>query len=74
MGDEVAGMSCIECGEPIPDPRQAWVQVVGYVAPKTKDKMIGRRDTGNLVCVPCITRLKAGLPIGRDRDEHLSLF
>jgi hypothetical protein len=66
--------SCVECGRPIEEPRKAWVQVVGYVAPKTKDKMIGRRDTGNLICVECITRLKAGLPIGRDRDEHLSLF
>lgn len=72
--DGPVNYSCVECGMPIEDPRKAWIQVVGYVSPKGKDSMIGRRDTGNLICVPCITRLKAGLPIGRDRDEHLSLF
>lgn len=53
----MSGAFCVKCRRPI-SPRTAWKEVTGYVSPRGADSMVGRRDTGRLVCPECITRIR----------------
>jgi hypothetical protein len=53
----VTGPFCHLCRKPV-SARTAWKEVAGYVSPHGADSMVGRRDTGRLVCPECVTRIR----------------
>ena len=60
------GMRCTTCKSPVlPDDPNVLREIVGWMRPHEpgrRDQVVGRRETGGLMCGSCATRLQHGLP------------
>ena len=55
---------CLVCGEPVQPNSRTLAEVVGYTRPRSAggaNHIIGRRETGRVVCERCAIGVQAGI-------------